>query len=153
MSSPFVARNGSIEVRLGPEDRHLLGQVPDLLASVGAEPDDPAYPVLHRDAHPDDAEATARFDELVAGERSAGRRIDRGVVETVADGAQTLSRMEGLSLLRSLNEARLALAARRGAFEEDSSWERQAATDPALAAVAWMSSLQVSLIRAIDRLG
>lgn len=153
MSSPFVAREGAIDVRLSPEDRQLLGQIPDLLADVGVDSDDPAHAVLHRGAHPADAEASERFDALVSGEREAGRRIDRGVVEAVAGGAETLSRMEALSLLRSLNEARLALAARRGAFEEGSSWERRAATDPALAAVAWMSYLQTRLIRAIGRLG
>lgn len=148
----FVARGDVIEVRLSEDDRSLLGQIPGLLGVVGAEPDDPAYDVLHRSAYPHDAEAAEAFDGLVAGERAAGRRLDRSVVSAVADGQESLSRIEALSLLRSINEARLALAARRGAFDEGERWERRARTDPGLAAVMWLAQLQSQLIRAVDRL-
>ena len=148
----FTARGDAIDVRLTPEDRHLLGQIPDLLAGIDASGSDPAHEVLHRRAFGDDEERSAAFDDLVAGERDAGRRLDRAVVAAVAEGADSLSRNEGLSLLRSINEARLALAARAGAFDEGDGWERRAAFEPAVAAAVWMAHLQSQLIGALGRI-
>lgn len=148
----FAARGAVVEVRLSDRDRELIGQIPDLLTAIESEPGDPAYEVLHRSAYTDDDEASMAFEDVVAGERAAGRRLDRTVVAAVASGQPTLTRIEALSLLRSLNEARLALAARGGAFEEGARWERRAVTDPGLAAVMWMAALQTQLLKAVGRL-
>ena len=148
----FVARGDSIAVTLTPEDRSILGQIPGLLAGIGPDDSDPAHEVLHRRAFGEDDERSAAFDDLVAGEREAGRRLDRAVVAAVAEGADSLSRNEALSLLRSINQARLALAARAGAFEEGEGWERRAVTEPTVAAVVWMAQLQSQLIGALGRI-
>lgn len=148
----FVARGDTILVRLAPDDRHLLGQIPPLLATVDAGGSDPAYDVLHRRAFGEDEERSSAFDDLVAGERAAGRRLDRSVVVAVAEGASSLTRNEALSLLRSINEGRLALAARAGAFEEGAGWERRAGTEPTVAAVVWMAHLQSQLLGALGKI-
>lgn len=152
MMAAFTAVGDTIHVRLADEDRELLGQIPSLLDVVDGERGDPAYEVLHRSAYPSDDDATRSFEAIVAGERAAGRRIDRAVVAGVAGGQETLTRLEALGLLRSMNDARLALAARAGAFDEGAGWERRGRTDPTLAAVMWMAHLQTELIRAVDRL-
>ncbi|HSJ72361.1 MAG TPA: DUF2017 family protein [Acidimicrobiia bacterium] len=156
MRSVFSVRSGRIVVELSVMDRGVLAGIPDLLASVGDaagdEMSDPAFDVLHRAAYTDDPDASLAFDRLVSGERAVARRVDGRVVEDVAAGAQELTRNEALALVRVLNEARLVLAARAGAFDEGPSWEHRIATDPALAAVAWLSHVQDMLVRAIRNL-
>lgn len=147
----FVASGGSILVRLAADDRHLLGQIPGLLDGVDAGGSDPAYEVLHRRAFREDEARSAAFEDLVAGERAAGRRLDRAVVTAVAQGASSLTRNEALSLLRSINEARLALAARAGVFDDGEGWERRAGTEPTVAAVVWMAHLQSQLLGALGK--
>lgn len=148
----FLTRGDRIDVRLSADERRVLGQIPPLLEMVESDPEGDAHAVLHRGAYRDDPEASRTFEELVAGELAASRRIDRDVVTSLADGSETLSRLEGLSLLRSMNEARLVLAAQGGVFEEGSGWERRIDDDPARALIAWMAHLQVQVMKAIARL-
>jgi hypothetical protein len=56
---------------------------------------------------------------------------------------------EAHAFLRSLNAARLVLAARAGAFEQGAAWEERIDQDPTLAAVAWLGYVQGELIRAM----
>lgn len=148
----FSARSGRIVVELSVSDRGVLAGIPELLASVGDDQSDPAFDVLHRAAYTHDAEASRAFERLVSGERAIAHRVDGRVLAQVVAGAPELTRNEALALVRILNEARLVLAARAGAFEEGASWEDRIATDPALAAVAWLSHVQGLLVRAIHRL-
>ncbi len=148
----FSVRAGRIVVDLSTTDRALLADIPELLASVGDDASDPAFDVLHRAGYTDDAEASLALDRLVSGEREIARRVDVLVLGEVAAGAPELTRNEALSLVRVLNEARLVLAARAGAFDEGASWEDRIGTDPALAAVAWLSHVQGILVRAIRNL-
>lgn len=145
-------RSGRIVVELSAMDRDVFAGIPDLLASVGDDGSDPAFDVLNRAAYTDDADASLAFDRLVSGERTIARRVDGGVLADVVAGATELTRNEGLALVRVLNEARLVLAARAGAFEEGQSWEDRIGTDPALAAVAWLSHVQGALVGAIRNL-
>lgn len=148
----FIARGDVIDVHLSDADRGLLARIPEILVVVDTDPDDPGHAVLHRAAYRDDAAAAERFDAIIDGERAAGRAIDRAVVDAVATGADSITRMEALSLLRSVNEARLALAARSGAFDDGPGWERRVATDPRVAAVVWLARIQSELLAAVSRL-
>ncbi len=148
----FSVRSGRIVVELSVGERGLLAGIPALLASVGEGGSDPAFAVLHRAAYTHDPSASAAFDRLVSGEREIARRVDGRVLEDVAAGAREMTRHEALGLVRVINEARLVLAARSGAFEEGASWENRIATDPALAAVAFLSHVQGELVRAIRNL-
>lgn len=145
-------RSGRIVVDLSVTDRRILGGIPGLLASVSDAGSDPAFDVLHRAAYTDDANASQAFEMLISGEREIVRRVDGRVLDDVAAGALELTRNEALSLVRVINEARLVLAARAGAFDEGASWENRISADPALAAVAWLSHVQGMLVRAISNL-
>ena len=72
-----------------------------------------------------------------------------GLGVAVADGAEELSRAETLSLVRSMNEARLALGARAGAFDMGPRWADHIGSDQRLAVVAWLGSLQMELLRVV----
>ena len=149
MKRSFRRSGDRIEVHLVPTDRALLGQVLAVLESVGATIDDPAVAVLQRDAYADDADASAKFASITEGEVASLRGIDRDVLGFVADGAEDLSRPEALSLLRSINEARLALGARAGAFDMGDAWSRQIDHDQRLVVVAWLGALQADLLRVV----
>jgi hypothetical protein len=147
MTRAFRRSGDSVVVGLADSDRALIGQLRGVLEAVGDEPGDPAFGVLHRDAYRDDEEASGAFSALTAGETASLRGIDRLVLDAVAQGAEELSRAEALSLVRSINEARLALGARAGAFDMGPRWADHIGGDQRLAVVAWLGSLQVELLR------
>ena len=147
MTRAFRRSGDRVVVGLPATDRALIGQLRGVLDGVGVEPDDPAAAVLHRDAYHDDQEASIAFMSLTAGETASLRGIDRAVLDAVAGGVEELSRSEALSLARSINEARLALGARAGAFDMGPRWAEHIGTDQRLAVVAWLGSLQVELLR------
>jgi hypothetical protein len=62
----------------------------------------------------------------------------------------TLTRAEGLSLLRALNEARLVLAARSGVIDDGPGWEERIPVDPEVAVLAWLGYLESELLRALS---
>jgi hypothetical protein len=62
-----------------------------------------------------------------------------------------MTEREAHGFLRSVNEARLVLAARAGVFEEGAAWEDRISQDPALAAVAWLGYLQGELIEQLGQ--
>ena len=128
------------------QEAMVLGQIPALLDSVGVEGDDRAYAVLHRPLYPDDPDADIELQAVVTLELDSQRASDRPVLERSARTRSTMTRDEAHGLLRSLNEARLVLAARAGAFDEGPSWEDRIDQDPALAAVAWLGYVQGELI-------
>jgi len=131
------------------EERRLLQQVPLLLDDIEHAVGDPGYEVLHRAVYQDDPDASRELEGLVASERETMRSSDRHVVERIGDGATTMTREEARGFLRSLNEARLVVAARAGVFDSGAGWEEQVSNDPSLAAVAWLGYLQAELIRAL----
>ena len=147
MTRPFRRSGVRIIVTLSDTDRSLIGQLREVLDDVGAEAGDPAFDVLHRDAYHDDEAASMAFASLTSGETASLRSIDRAVLAAVAGGAEELSRAEALSLVRSINEGRLALGARAGAFDIGPRWAEHIDSDQRLAVVAWLGSLQVELLR------
>lgn len=140
---------GSVAVDLDTHDRALIRQIPDLLGTVVPGSDDPGYGVLHRAAYRDDTAASREFEDLTAVDASSLRRADREIVSAVGEGRTELSREEAMSLLRSINEARLVLAARSGVMDGGEGWERRINDDPTLAAVAWLGHVQGELIAAL----
>lgn len=149
MTRPFRRSGDRVVVMLEDTDRVLIGQLREVLDDVGTEPGDPAVDVLQRDAYHDDEAASAAFASLTQGETASLRGIDRAVLGAVADGAEELSRAEALSLVRSMNEARLALGARAGAFDMGPRWADHIGSDQRLAVVAWLGSLQMELLRVV----
>jgi hypothetical protein len=145
----IVRSSGSmVTISLDEPELDLLGQIPTLLASVGGE-DDPANAVMRRSAHRDDAGASSEFAELVEDEMATTRAADRAVVDAVASGMHELSRDDAIRVLRSVNEARLVLAARTGVLDGGPGWEARASSDPVIAALSWLGYFESELLRAL----
>lgn len=114
--SHFVTVRDGIRMELSPMERVFLGDVLPLLAGIGAPGADPAADRLRVPVYLDDRDANREWWRLMGEDLEAGRRADRAVYEkaVASDTPVTLSRAEADSILRVLNEARLALGARFG---------------------------------------
>ncbi len=146
----FRAEGDTIIVTMRARERVLIGQIPVLLAGVTGDGGDPGFEVLHRAVYRDDPRAAVEVANLSASEDEIRRTADRDVVERVASGATGMTRDEAHGFLRAVNEARLVLAARAGAFDLGPGWEEEIAADPSLAAVAWLGMVQSELIRTLS---
>jgi len=147
----FSRRGDDVVAKLTVEDKALLVQIPDLLATVGHVQDDSAVSVLNRDAYRDDPEASADFQELVGSQLESDRAADLKILMELTRTTSTITIDDAKSILRAINAARLTLAARSDVFDHGSGWESRISQDPALAAVAWLGSLQSDLIEALSR--
>jgi Domain of unknown function (DUF2017) len=145
----FRADDDIVTAVFTDEERKLLRQIPRLLDDVTSPSGDPGYDVLHRAVYRDDRQASRELAGLVASDNDATRASDRGVVERLGTGTTTMTREEARGFLRSVNEARLVIAARAGVFDRGPGWEESVASDPTLAAVAWLGYVQGELIGAL----
>lgn len=150
MRPAFSRRGDDVVARLSVEDKALLVQIPELLASVGHSQDDSAVPVLNRDAYRNDPEASADFQELVGSQLERDRAADLEILMELTSATSTITVDDAKGVLRAINAARLTLAARSGVFDEGPGWESRISQDPALAAVAWLGYLQADLIEALS---
>lgn len=114
--SHFTTVADGIRMELSPMERMFLGDVLPLLAGVGAPGVDPAADRLRVPVYLDDADANREWWRLMGEDLDAGRRADRAIYEkaVASEAPVTLDRDEADSILRVLNEARLALGARFG---------------------------------------
>jgi hypothetical protein len=115
--SHFEKVRGGIRVNLSDEERVFLGDVLPLLAGVGSSPDDPAAERLNVPVYLDDPASNEEWWRLMGEDLAAGRAADRTVFERVVGdegSSPVVSSDEADSILRVLNEARLALGARMG---------------------------------------
>lgn len=142
----FRRTDDVIVLDLTDRERDFLVQIPSLLDSVGIERDDPGYSVLHRPLCTDDSSLADELRLLVSGELESQRATDRSVLDQCLRNRSALTLEEAHGVLRSLNEARLVLAARAGAFEAGPQWEDRIDEDPSLAVVAWLGYVQGELI-------
>ena len=131
----------------------MIAQLPELVseASHAADADDPGYEILHRPAVLDDPDEAAAFAALIGDDADRQRREDAKIAQRVGDGEEALTRDDAAALLRVINEGRLVLAARAGAFDRGPGWEREVRRDPSLAAVAWLGYVQNDLVKALMR--
>jgi len=141
-----------VTVVLSSEERMIVAQVPRLLDGV-SDSDDPGYEVLHRPIYPDDVALSDELADLTRGELRVERGRDRMIVAGIATGDTSMSGEDARRFLRSVNEARIVLAARAGAFDSGGSWEQNISSDPALAAVAWLGFMQSELIQTLGSRG
>jgi hypothetical protein len=145
----FRWMDDSLFVEVADQEAAFLGQIPSLLDSVGTEPRDPGYSVLHRPLCLDDGSVDDELWSLVSEDLETQRLADRSVLERFLVERSGMTLDEAHGLLRSLNDARLVLAARAGAFEDGSAWEDRIDESPALAAVAWLGYVQMELLQAL----
>ena len=151
MSRLFGVDGDRVTAWLSVEDKALLVQIPDLVASLRAH-GDRAHSIVHRAAYRGDDEASAEFASLVASELDRDRARDMEALAVLTADSPHLTRDQARSVLRVINTARLTLAARAGAFDEGPGWESNISNDPALAAVAWLGFVQSELIAALTEL-
>jgi hypothetical protein len=145
----FSRSDDRIVTSLTVDDKALLVQIPDLLASVGTHDRDPAVAVMNRPAYADDAAASDEFDELIGTQRTGDHAADIAALDVLLRGESSMSLDEAESVLRVINRARLTLAARAGVFESGAGWEARISDDAGLAAVAWLGYLQSDLLSAL----
>jgi len=145
----FQRTGDIIVVEATAQQAGFLAQIPALLDSVSVEHEDPGYAVLHRPIYLDDELIDVEVQAFASQEMETQRAIDRSVLKRTAKEHYVMTVEEAYGLLRSLNEARLVLAARAGAFDEGPSWEDRIERDPSLAAVAWLGYIQGELIAAL----
>jgi hypothetical protein len=158
MKRPKVTPDG-IRLVFNAAEADMLSNLADQLAELldGAEDQagDPALTRLLPDGYrdsPDDADEFRRFtqSELVDEKVASAESIVASLAErTSAGGVQVLlTQPEAVSWLRSLNDIRLALAARMGIVNET---YRPDFTDNTFAIYAWLGQVQFALLRAVDR--
>ncbi len=145
----FESLDDGVSVLFSLEERTLLGQIPDLLENV-TEERDAGFGVLHRPLYPDDPDSDAELAGLIEEDLQRERNMDRQIVAHIASGGRTLSSEDARRFLRSINEVRIVLAARAGAFDDESTWEQDISANPTLAAVAWLGYVQGELIQALS---
>ena len=145
----FQRTGDTIVVKATAQQARFLAQIPALLDSVSVEHEDPGYAVLHRPIYLDEELIDAEVQVLASQEMETQRVIDRSILERTTKERYVMTVEEAGGLLRALNEARLVLAARAGAFDEGPSWEDRIEEDPSLAAVAWLGYIQGELIAAL----
>jgi hypothetical protein len=118
-------RNG-VEVKLERGIVEFLLQFADLLDGIQPGSDDPAANRLHVPVYLDDPDANGEWWQYMGGELDESRRADRSAYrEALAASVKgtVISKLEAYAMVRVLNEARLALAARVG-VEIESDYER-----------------------------
>ena len=144
-------RDGSFVVRLGEDERRLLGSLPTQLAAVvEAEPDDPWLQRLFPTAYPEDPEREAEWRLLMSVDLHDRRRAQ---LQTLADtaGATSLTEEELLTWSQALNDLRLYLGTRLDLSEETTIADFDDEDDRDLYALySWLGYLQEEVIDALS---
>jgi len=152
MKAPFRNVAGQVELTLERWAADALGAVVELLETVGMIDADPAVGRLDQAPYPDDPEASAEFQRLMAGELEQSRAADRSAFSLTVEQAPrgvTLSAGEAEAWLRVLAEARLVLASRLGIAEDG--WEDDLPEDdPPVALLHYLGWLQQSLADTLE---
>jgi Domain of unknown function (DUF2017) len=142
---------GSVRLRLPPEERELLRTLPAQLRSLLDEsPDDPSLERLFPPAYDDD-ESEAEYRQLMRDELLDGRRRALATLEETLE-SDRLSPEQAQAWLTALNDLRLVLGTRLD-VSEDELLERLDPTDPrapALGLYAYLSWLQEQLVEALE---
>ena len=150
--SHFQATGEGIRVALSPEERLFMGDVLPLLAEIGAPGSDPAADRLHVPVYLDNREANDEWWRLMGQDLEAARQADRNVFERVvsSDEPVTLDTEDADSMLRVLNQARLALGARFGIDVESDHDELPEHSRQVMDYLGWIQEeLTIELTRAL----
>ena len=128
----------------------MLAQLPELVAGVGAEGQDPAAERLHPNAYQDDTAEAWEFSRMTDGDLDAARRAD---AEALVASLET-ARRAGLSLedaeawVRVIGDARLVLAAREG-VDRHGELPEPSLANPRLALVHYLGYLQHEIVEVL----
>jgi hypothetical protein len=150
--SHFRTVRGGIRVELSPEERVFLADVLPLLADIGARGSDPAADRLHIPVYLDDPESNEEWWRLMGQDLEAARRGDRAIFQRAVSSKEqvTLDVEEANSMLRVLNEARLALGARLGIDVESDHDDLSEDSRQVMDYLGWVQEeLTIELMRAL----
>ncbi len=142
-------RDGSIQVRLRPEERLLLASLP-LQVETALGSDDPSLRRLFPPAYPDDEAAEAEYRSLVGAGLLDGRRAALQTLERTAH-AETLTAAELEGWLGALETLRLVLGTQLDVDDEIGLGQIDE-TDPdapRLALYHWLSWLQEDVVQVL----
>lgn len=151
MSHFTTVRNG-IRMELSPQERTFLGDVLPLLAGIGAPGSDPAADRLRVPVYLDDPESNQEWWRLMGQDLESGRRSDRAVFDKAVSSEDpvVLDTDQANSMLRVLNEARLALGARFGVEVESDHAELPEDSRQVLDYLGWIQEeLTIELMRGL----
>ena len=143
MRRPFKPHRDGVTVRLSVDERQFLLGLPQLLAAVDAEPDDPAHARLHVEAYPDDSAAQLEMAEYSGSQLAEARTTDRARFADSIEN-EVLTPEDAEAWLTVLGDSRLALAARLGIDEPG--WEIGEEDKPERIVLGFLSYLQDQLV-------
>lgn len=144
MSASIEVVGEGIRVELGSGEAALISQVPEVVKSLGGG-DDPAMERLRPPVAPGDPKIDDNWWQMVGDDLSQSREVDAGFVAKVVPGDEAvvldLKPEEAEALLRTVNHARLVIAARMGIAYSDDAEAAQSRDDPVLDFLGWMVEL------------
>lgn len=158
-----------VEVRFTAGEARLLSDLPQVLAGLGDEAEDPGAARLNPPVYLGDPEADAEWRRLAGSELSSARRTDRSAFEMVVDavleqagdvpdpadeepGPVVISEEEAGAFLRVVNEVRLVLGARWGIDGPDDFEHLRPEAGEVLSYLGWLvAELAEVLGAALDR--
>lgn len=144
-------RNGTYDLRIPDDERHLLRSMPAQLRELLAT-DDPSLVRLFPPAYVDDPEREAEYRRFVRDDLLARHREALDVMERTID-AESLSEDELSGWLSVINDLRLVLGTRLDVSED--MFEDEIPEDdpraPALALYGYLSWLQEHIVDALAR--
>jgi hypothetical protein len=147
-------RRGSFELRIPPNEREVLGTLPDQLRELlttGDPLQDPAMRRLYPAAYLDDPDAAAEFDGFVRDDLTAQRMA---AVETMARTVEAtrVSEDELGAWLGAINDLRLILGVRLNVTEESgpADFAGDAEREASYALYSYLSLLQEEIVEALS---
>jgi hypothetical protein len=111
-------RSGAYRLRLSPDERNLLRDLPVQLKLLLGRSDDPALERLFPPAYTDDPENEAEYRRLMGADLLEGRKAALATMAATVDATQ-LDEAQMAAWLSSLNDLRLVLGTQLGVTEDD----------------------------------
>jgi hypothetical protein len=111
-------RGGVYKLRLSPEERDLLRDLPNQLKNLLAETDEPALKRLFPPAYIDDPEGEAEYRRLVGSDLLQGRQASLDTMAASIDATE-LDEQQITAWLSSLNDLRLVIGTQLDVQEDD----------------------------------
>lgn len=111
-------RSGRYELRLSPDERELLRDLPRQLKELLARSDDPALRRLFPPAYVDDPEKEAEYRELVGADLLQGRQAALDTMAATVDEPE-LDEAQITAWLSSINDLRLVIGTQLDVSEDE----------------------------------
>jgi hypothetical protein len=111
-------RSGRYELRLSPDEREVLRDLPRQLKEMLARTDDPALKRLFPPAYVDDPKKEAEYRELVGADLLQGRQAALDIMAATVD-ATDLDEEQITAWLSSINDLRLVIGTQLDVSEDD----------------------------------